>query len=597
MNIKQLIKNTFQSFFYFYSYLKYRIIITFILSLLVGLIDGIGLAMFIPLLQMLGKDYEEGGENLGKLEFIPELFQSFGINFNIISVLVLILIFFSFKGIVKFMQGYLAVIYQQFFIRKIRVSNINLLNSFDFSEFVKSDVGRIQNTFSGEVEKINQAYKTYIASLQYGAMICMYLILAFSSNISFAIMVSIGGVATNFIFKFLYKKTKSISKTVTQQGHSFQGLLIQHVAFFKYLKATGLNLKYGKRLISNITDIEISQRKIGVIGSLLNGIREPLTIFIVVIVIMLQVKYFNADIGTVILSLLFLYRALIFLMALQDQWNRFLAVSGSLENMTEFTKELRRGIERNGSKDFHEFRDRLSLKDVSFYYNEIPVLNSINLKVYKNESLAIIGESGSGKSTLMNILSGLIIPTRGEMYVDNISLKSLNVNTYRNKIGYIAQEAPIFSDTVFNNVTFWDQKSPENLKKFIEACKKASIYDFVFQLPNQYDEILGSNGINISGGQKQRLSIARELYKNVDFLFMDEATSALDGETEAAIQSNIDELKGEYTIIMIAHRLATIKNADRIVLLKAGRIEAVGTYKELLETCFTFQNMIRLQEL
>jgi len=597
MNLKQLIKNTFQSFFYFYSFLRYRIIITFILSLLVGLIDGIGLAMFIPLLQMLGKDYEEGGENLGKLEFIPELFQSFGISFSVISVLVLILIFFSFKGIVKFIQGYLSVIYQQYFIRKIRVSNINLLNSFNFSEFVKSDAGRIQNTFSGEVEKINQAYKTYIASLQYGAMIFMYLVLAFSSNISFAIMVFMGGVVTNFVFKFLYKKTKILSKTVTRQSHSFQGLLIQHVAFFKYLKATGLNLKYGKKLISNISDIEISQRKIGIIGSLLNGIREPLTIFIVVIVIILQVKYFNADIGTVILSLLFLYRALTFLMALQDQWNRFLAVSGSLENMTEFTNDLKKGIEKNGKEEFHEFKDKLSLNDVSFYYNEIPVLKSLNLKVYKNESLAIIGESGSGKSTLMNILAGLIIPTKGEMYVDKRSLISLNLNTYRTKIGYIAQEAPIFSDTVFNNVTFWDQKSPGNHKKFIEACKKASIYDFVLQLPLQEDEILGSNGINISGGQKQRLSIARELYKDVDFLFMDEATSALDGETEAAIQSNIDKLKGQYTIVMIAHRLATIKNADRIVLLKAGKIEAVGAYKDLLENCSTFQDMIRLQEL
>lgn len=597
MNIKQFIKNTFQSFFYFYSYLGYRMFVVFILSLLLGLIDGIGLAMFVPLLQMLGKDYDGGAENLGKLDFIPELFESFGVEFGVINVLILILIFFFLKGILKFLEGYSSVIYQQFFIRKIRVSNINLLNSFKFSAFVKSDAGRIQNTFSGEVEKVIQAYRGYNASLQYAGMIFMYLILAFSSNISFAMMVFVGGAATNFIFKFLYKKTKDLSKKVTVQNHSFQGLLIQQVAFFKYLKATGLNFKYGRTLISNITEIEHSQRKMGVIASLLNGLREPLTIFVVVIAIIIQVTYLNAEMGTMIISLLLIYRALSFFMAMQDHWNKFLAVSGSLENMTNFTEELKAGIEKIGDVEFLKFSDKINLDNVSFNYNKSLVLDSINLNVYKNESLAIIGESGSGKSTLMNLLAGLIIPSKGEIFIDGKNVKSLNLNSYRRKIGYIGQDAAIFSDTVFNNITFWDIKSSENYTKFIDACKKASIHEFIEGLPNKEDEILGSNGINISGGQKQRLSIARELYKEVDLLLMDEATSALDGETEAAIQFNIDKLKGHYTIIMIAHRLATIKNADRIILLKDGRIEAIGSYNELIENSSKFRNMIKLQEL
>ena len=142
--------------------------------------------------------------------------------------------------------------------------------------------------------------------------------LAFTSNVSFAIMVSIGGVARNFLFNFLYKKTKGLSRKMYSKKSYFQGMLIQHVAFFKYLKATGVNFHYGRELKSTITDIEYIQRKIGVLASLLNGWREPLTILVVVLVIILQIKWMNADLGTVILSLLFLYRALTFLMALQD---------------------------------------------------------------------------------------------------------------------------------------------------------------------------------------------------------------------------------------------------------------------------------------
>ena len=552
--------------------------------------------MFIPLLQMLDGN-SEGGEDLGKLNFIPELLDSVGIPFNISSVLILILIFFSLKGIVKFLEGYVSVIYQQYFIRKIRVSNIHLMNHFKFSEFVKADSGRIQNTFSGEVEKVNLAYKTYIAVLQYASLIFVYLMLAFFSNITFAVMVALGGAATNFIFKYLYGKTKDLSRKVTVQNHYFQGLLIQNVAFFKYLKATGSNLFFGDKLINNITKIEYLQRRIGIVGSLLNGLREPLTILVVVIVIILQIRFLNAELGTVILSLLFLYRALTFLMALQDQWNRFLAVSGTLENMTNFIGELKQGREKIGEEKFIKFENKIVLNNVSFNYENTPILKSLNLTIYKNETLAIIGESGSGKSTLINLLTGLLPPGHGELLVDNIPISELDLYTFKDKIGYIAQEAPTFNDTIYNNVTFWAEKTPSNIEKFLDAIKKASIHEYVMHLPLKEDEILGNNGINLSGGQKQRLSIARELFKEVDFLFMDEATSALDAETEVSIQNNIDKLKGVYTIVIIAHRLSTIKNADRIVLLNKGEIEAIGNFQELLNKSGTFRNMIKLQGL
>jgi len=195
----------------------------------------------------------------------------------------------------------------------------------------------------------------------------------------------------------------------------------------------------------------------------------------------------------------------------------------------------------------------------------------------------------------MNILAGLVFPTSGNVLIDSIPIKDLELYSYKSRIGYIAQEAPIFNDSVFNNVTLWAEKSKENIEKFELALKKAAIYDFVENLEQKEEEFLGNNGINISGGQRQRLSIARELYKNVDFLFMDEATSALDGETEKAIQSNIDNLKGNYTIIMIAHRLATIKNADRIILLDKGRIMDIGTFDDLASKSPLFLEMIKLQ--
>ncbi len=534
-------------------------------------------------------------EQLGHLSFLIKGLEVVGIELSLMTILIVMLTFFSIKGIMKFFESYNKVLYQQYFMKKIRISNINNLANFSYDNFVKSDSGKIQNTFSGEVLKVSKAYNSYFTAVQYGVLVVVYVFLAFLSNPEFAILVTIGGLITNLIFKGLYSKTKKISKQLTLQNHTFQGLLIQKVGFFKYLKASGLITNYAKKLKSNINEIENSQRKMGFISSLLQAVREPLVILVVVVVILIQVELFSENLGLIILSLLFLYRSLTFVMAMQKYWNDFLTNSGSLENMTNFTRELETGKEKHGKIAFQKFINKISLKGVSYSYDDTQILKEINLDISKNEIVAIVGESGSGKTTLINLLSGLQTPSTGQVIIDDYNLNELNTHTYQNRTGYITQEPVIFNDTIFNNVTFWDKKNDFNLIRFYSALKRASIDTFVKTQPNQEDELLGNNGINISGGQKQRLSIARELYKEVDILFMDEATSALDSETEKAIQENIDTLKGELTIIIIAHRLSTIRNADRIVMLNNGRIEHVGSFEDLRSASPNFKRIVELQ--
>ena len=257
--------------------------------------------------------------------------------------------------------------------------------------------------------------------------------------------------------------------------------------------------------------------------------------------------------------------------------------------------DLKTGKEIVGAIKFDKFNNVLELKDLSFSFEETVILNEINLSIQKNETIAIVGESGSGKTTLINLITGLFKPTKGQILIDGVDLETINTPTYQGRIGYITQEAVVFNDTIFNNISFWDEQTPRNLARFEEAIKKASIYEFVMSQPLKADALLGNNGINVSGGQKQRIRIARDLYKEVDFLFMDEATSALDSETESEIQENIEKLKGKYTIVIVAHRLSTIKNADRIILLNKGSINAVGSFDHLIQTSALFGKMVQLQ--
>jgi ABC-type multidrug transport system fused ATPase/permease subunit len=597
MNIKRFIKKYFQYFSYFYSHLKYRVFISLLLSLFVGVLDGFGLSMFLPLLQMAdGSNQEVDTEQMGSLSFLVEGISALGIPFNLYSILLIILFFFTFKGLMKFLEGYLRVVYQQFFIRNIRISNTESLANFSYNNFVNADSGRIQNTFTGEVERVNSAYRAYFMAVQAAVLVMVYVVLAFLSNPQFALLITIGGGLSNLLFKKLYATTKKRSRRLTKEMHAFQGLLIQKVHNFKYLKATALIFKYAEKLKSNIVHIEKSQKVIGVLSATLQAMREPITMLIVVTVIIIQVEYLGGTLGLIILSLLFFYRALTFLMSMQNQWNTFLGVSGSLDNMTEFSNELKDGVEEFGKEKFEKFESQLQVHNLSFSYPGINILNNISLSFNRNEIIAIVGESGSGKTTLVNILVGLLKPENGYVKIDNLKMREMDIRTFQSKIGYITQEPVIFNDTIFNNICFWEEKNDLNLEKFQSAIEKASMSEFLNTLEKKEDTELGNNGINLSGGQRQRISIARELYKDVEFLVMDEATSALDSETEKAIQENIDALKGKYTIITIAHRLSTVKNADKIILLKKGEIDKIGRFDELIDQSPTFKRMVNLQE-
>lgn len=592
-----MLKKAMPDFFYFYGHLRYRIFVLLVTSILVGLMDGLGLAMFVPLLELVADPASSpSAEKLGNLSFLVEGLSKLGLTLTLSVVLTTMFVFFVIKGIATFYERYMRVIYQQYFIAKIRLNLIQSFAAYNYTAFVKADAGTIQNTMSGEVERVVQAFRAYSTLLQQAVMIGTYSGLAFLANPEFAVLVVLGGVLSHFLFSALYRRTKVLSSELVQRNHTFQGFIIQSVAFFKYLKATATMGKYAQFLRQRVMDIEETNRKMGILNSMMLGVREPMTIGVVVAIILIQVNVLGGSLSTVILSLLFFYRALTSLNNLQTAYNQFLGYSGSMANMDAFSKQLSVSPTPSGTERFTGFERNLVLKDIWFSYApDCAILQEVNLEIKKNESIAFVGESGSGKTTLLNIFSGLIQPSQGTFSIDGKSISDLDIHSFQSRIGYITQDPVIFDDTVFNNVTFWDKRTPDNLSKFYSALEKATILEFLQGLANKENTRLGINGVSLSGGQKQRISIARELYKEVDFLFLDEATSALDSETEKTIQQSLDKLKGRFTIITIAHRLSTIRNVDRVVLLGNGKVQQIGTYQEVLAGSSLFKRMVALQ--
>lgn len=267
-SIKKILAKQFSTFYYFYSYLGYRLFLALSLSILVALLDGFGLSMFLPLLQMVGGNEQVDPEAMGNLSFLIDGIKNLGFELNLFVILTFMLFFFILKGGVQFVTSAYKVILQQSFVKILRINMLNTLNNIKFKVFMTSDAGRIQNTMSGEIEKISQGYNFYMAAFQQGVMVSVYMSFAFFVDYQFAFLVSLGGLTTNLLYSGLYKKTKGASRKLTKDSNSYQGQIIQHVANFKYLRATGLVDKFADKLNKSIQEIELSRRRIGVLNAI-----------------------------------------------------------------------------------------------------------------------------------------------------------------------------------------------------------------------------------------------------------------------------------------------------------------------------------------
>lgn len=251
--------------------------------------------------------------------------------------------------------------------------------------------------------------------------------------------------------------------------------------------------------------------------------------------------------------------------------------------------------EKFGNKNISKFKGHIEFKDVNFSYEEnIPVLKNLNLEVLPNEVVGFVGPSGAGKSTIFNLISALNKPDSGEILFDGESINELTKDSIRGNLSVISQNAYIFNMSIEDNLRIIKKNATK--KEIEKACKMACLDEFIESLPNKYKTIVGEGGVTLSGGQRQRIAIARALLLNTEVLLFDEATSSLDNTTQEKIQKAIENLKGKYTILIIAHRLSTVINSDKIYVINKGTVEGVGTHKELLKNCKTYADLYKNED-
>jgi len=269
------------------------------------------------------------------------------------------------------------------------------------------------------------------------------------------------------------------------------------------------------------------------------------------------------------------------------------SLSGARRVLTVIDEE-RKINENINAKDLVIDKAKIEYKDVSFGYDaKKEIIKSINLKIEGGDVIALVGHSGAGKTTIMNLIPKFYNASSGDILIDNQSIYKVSLFSLRKNISLVSQDITLFDDTVLSNIAYADSKASK--EKILEACKFSAAHDFVEQLPEKYDTLIGENGVRLSGGEKQRISIARAILKNAPIILLDEATSSLDADTEHKIQKAIMYLTKNKTTIIIAHRLSTILRANKIFIVNQGEVVAEGNHDYLLKNSKIYKNFYNKQ--
>lgn len=583
MKILKPLKDVFRYIRIYQLYLGVRMYLIYILGIISSFLEGIGILMLLPLLQSIDEGSSTESESV-----IGEILYSFlnylGFSDSIYSILVIIAFAFILKGVITFFAHGLTASMMGTLLKEIKMRLFDLYSNMSYNYFSSKNTGDLINLINEQPTKALEAFRQLAWLGSYFMNTVVLMSLAFLMTFSFGAMALGFGIIILILFLKMNSYVQTLSRITAEENGTLTKWLIQSLHGFKYLISTNQITSLKRYIFKSISILTNTQIKSGIAAAFTQSVREPIAVVFIISILYIQIFYFNSRIEPILVSIALFYRALNSTLAVQSAFQATFQNIGSMELVhKEFITQKQNQLS-DGEILIGKLSKEISLKNLSFIYEKNSKgVRSISLNIPAKSSVAFIGESGSGKTTLADIITMTHKYTLGHMYIDGVSSDKIIKSSWSSQIGYVSQETLIFDDTIANNITMWkdDVQNPDVLKRIRDVADQANILDFIDTLVDGFNTKVGDRGVLLSGGQKQRIFIARELYRNPNLLILDEATSALDSESEIKIQESIESLKGKITVIIIAHRISTIKNVDKICIMDNGRIIESGNFKEL----------------
>ena len=455
-------------------------------------------------------------------------------------------------------------------------------------------VGEFINRLYTDPDRVMELLAKLIKLVCKSLVIIVVVILAFKISIILGLEIIIFGTIMGFISYKFFPKIKTTQENIKKESDNYVKVATENITGIREIKALGIKKNIERNIFSNLDKMFDNTKKIRKYEVVYYNLNN-LVYYILQFIILFTTGYFfiRGEVSYSIFIMIenYIWRIDEVVESISDFGVNYNKVTVSLKRIDEIINNKISQDEVFGNKVLDNTKGVIEFRNVKFKYREDEdyTLNGLNLKIEPNKKTAIVGRSGNGKSTIFNLLLRYFDATQGIITIDGINIKDLTEESLRENISVIRQSPFLFNLSIMDN--FRLIRDNVTLDEVREVCKRAYIDDYIMSLPKGYDTIIGEGGINLSGGQKQRIAIARTLLINTKIILFDEATSALDNESQEYIKKTIDDLVNDHTVIIVAHRLSTIIDADVINVIDKGELEASGSHNELLKKSLVYKDL------
>ena len=566
---------------------NFQIIGNIILGFASGLFNGVNTTLIVPiLLQISGQEIELTGSPR-IIQFLLSPFEGVPERYRLIVMLLAVILTIILKNLTAYLRSLLTVVFNRSLTNTIKSEMFQTLMDSDLDFFTKAKVGDLTKRLGSDTAQCTQTINGYVSLITQLIILSLFVSLLISISWRLTLISSLLIALIGIINQLFIRRSKRFGFFLNQEQRNYSIKVIETLSGIRLIKSVSSENREYTKLKELMLSLENIALKAKMNSALISPVNE-VTSMITVISILLLGRYLFADqitnVSAILLTyLLILFRMLPMVSQINSSRNAIAKGSASFNMAVDLWRRDNKPIMKPGSIPFQKVKSQIHFYEISFSYpgNDNLVLKNVDISLPRGKTLALVGGSGAGKSTFADLLPRFYDPTSGCITIDGIDLREFDITSLRKKTGIVSQTTHLFNDTVKNNIIYASPDATED--EIIEAVRQANAYDFIMDLPKQWDTQIGDRGVMLSGGQRQRLAIARALLQDPEILILDEATSALDTVSERLVQKAIDQLSRDRTVLVIAHRLSTIQNADQIAVLDQGKLVEIGTHSELLE--------------
>jgi subfamily B ATP-binding cassette protein MsbA len=561
-----------------------------------SLAEGIGIGLLIPFLAfMMEGTTPEGGV---VAEFANSYASMFGRDIRLVVVSITIVLLVTGKCLLNFVYLGLLTWAATRVTHDLRIRLFERFLSIDYLALSRETQGRQINALDGSCYRVGQAVMDYLLMVVNACTALVFVALLFLISWQMTAITLAGSLVAGLVTRAVVKRTTRIGLDVERGGASLNETAVQVLNGMRMIRIFGQEAREHARFRQASAQVRKAQFRLELAWRAMQPLVDLL--YVPLLLAALVIAWY-ADVGlAVLLPFLFLvFRLQRYVRVFDLSRVRVASLAPAVDEVTGLLAASDTPRPRSGTRPFTGLRERIVFDRVSFGYDFSPdgrtqsALADVTLEIARGETIALVGGSGAGKSTLINLLCRIADPTAGEIRVDGVPLTEIDIASWRRRIGFAGQDADLRPGTIRDNISYGEpDATPDQIQA---AAMQAHVHALIEGLPKGYETPVGVRGTQLSGGERQRIALARALLRSPEILILDEATNAVDNATEAAIRQTLQLLAGRVTTIIIAHRLSSTRQADRIVVMHEGRIVEAGRRTELVERRGAFSRLLDIE--